>query len=406
MQVQRIITVLLPDDEDLRRTVSAFNRIQSSASASAHNDGRPLSALALHRIAYGDLSGSVNSQMTCTAIRLVAGAYAAQKSNIKRKKDQEAKRKAKFLARGWNYKPRKIKPLSVCTFDKPHALFLIGKRGRDADFRADGTLSIWTVAGRKRIVYNMPEVFRERFENAVEYDSLTVIERNGRLYGQLALTLEAPDPQGVVPVGIDLNETNALVAMGAGDEPLFITGRTIKIKNRRTADVVSRLQKKLATHKAKGADTHSVRRNLKRLSRRRQRRTKDFACCTAKRLIEWAPANAVLVFEDLKMPEPQRGHVRANMRARLSHWQHGAIRQAVRNKAEMCGISVTLVDPACTSKNCSACGLRGIRKRHLFRCPQCGHTDHADVNAAKNIRQRFVLLRQDGAQSIAPEALR
>jgi hypothetical protein len=73
--------------------------------------------------------------MTCSAIRLTAGAYASVKSNGK----------------------PMTRPLR---FSHARALFLVGKRGRDADFRADGTLSIWTVAGRKRISHLVPDAFR------------------------------------------------------------------------------------------------------------------------------------------------------------------------------------------------------------------------------------------------------
>ena len=76
------------------------------------------------------------------------------------------------------------------------ALFLVGARGRDADFRTDGTLSIWTVAGRKRISYTVPKAFQATLAAAKEIDSLTVIERNGRLLGSVTLTLEAPEPHG------------------------------------------------------------------------------------------------------------------------------------------------------------------------------------------------------------------
>lgn len=49
------------------------------------------------------------------------------------------------------------------------------------------------------------------------------------------------------------------------------------------------------------------------------------------------------------------------------------------------------VDPAYTSQTCSACGAvdRGSRRsRDLFACTACGHTEHADINAAKNILRR------------------
>jgi len=34
--------------------------------------------------------------------------------------------------------------MGVCRFERMAAMFLVGVRGRDADFRKDGTLSIWT----------------------------------------------------------------------------------------------------------------------------------------------------------------------------------------------------------------------------------------------------------------------
>jgi putative transposase len=342
--------------------------------------------------------------MTITALRLVAGAYASAKRNYMRRVKAEAKRRAHCEAKGWKYTPRQIKPVGVYRFERPAALFLVGERGRDADFRADGKLSIWTIAGRKRIDYTVPPALHPLFASAKETDSVMVIERKGRLYGRVALTLNAPEPKGVVPVGIDLNETNALVAVDADGREFFHSGKATKVRNRRTMQAAKRVQRKLATKKAEGADTHGVRRVRKRLSGRRKLRTADFARVTAKRLIELAPANAVLVFEDLQVQQPTRDLTRGvALRRRLTLWQYGAIRTAVANKAQLAGMAS--VNPAYTSQNCSHCGLRGKRHRHQFTCPSCGHAQHAEVNAATNIRTRYVQSRLDGALSIAPEAL-
>ena len=48
---------------------------------------------------------------------------------------------------------------------------------------------------------------------------------------------------------------------------------------------------------------------------------------------------------------------------------------------------LVLVNPAYTSQRCHACAHTHAdnRKGETFRCVYCGHTDHADVNAAKNI---------------------
>jgi len=148
MDIKRSVTILLPDDGDLRATVAAFQRVQQRLSEPAYHDGRPLSAIALHHAMYAQVTGTLNSQMTCSAIRLTAGAYASAKANR-------------------HYLNRQF------AFHKAQALFLVGARGRDADFRTDGSLSIWTVAGRKRIAYIMPDAFKVTLAAATE------IDRNG-----------------------------------------------------------------------------------------------------------------------------------------------------------------------------------------------------------------------------------
>jgi putative transposase len=380
MDMQRTITIVIAPDKDLERTLEVFRKVQHRLSEPCFNAGKPLNALALQRKCYHELKGELNAQMTISAIRLVAGAYHSATSNKK-----PAKRP--FL------------------FKRVRALFLVGKRGRDAAFRKDGTLSIWTGVGRKHLTYSIPEAFKPTFERAKEIDSLTVILRDGKLIGRLTLTLEVPDPQGILPVGIDLNETNALVAVDPDGRELFISGKAIKVKNRRTVKTRSRLQSKHAIRKAQHKDTRSVRRVMKRLGRTQRNRTRTFAQQTAKQLVTWAPQHAVLVFEDLHMPKPQKGKIRGRaLRRRLSLWQHGLMREAVTNKAQEHGMIVAKVDPRYTSKNCSRCGLRGVRKRHAFTCPHCGYSAHADVNAAKNIRNRYTVFRDGGDSSMPPEA--
>jgi len=381
MDIQRTVTILLPDDEALRETLAAFRRVQQTLSPLCFNAGKPLGAFALQREHYHTVKGVLNAQMTISAIRRVSGAYTSAARN---------KRPAS-------------RPFA---FTRQAATFLVGKRGRDADFRADGTLSIWTIAGRKRLSYTLPAAFRATFDGAREIDSLTVIERDGRLLGRVVLTLGAPDPVGIHPVGIDLNETNAVVAVDADRRELFITGKEVKVRNLRTSKTRKRLQRKLATWKAEGKDTRGVRRALKRHGRSRRNRTRTFAQQTAKRLVTWAGPDSVLVFEDLtRIPQPKRGEIGGKaVRRRLSLWQRREIRRAVEHKAQEAGLLVVEVDPHYTSQLCSQCGLRGSRKRHRFSCPACGFTAHADVNAAVNIRLRYTVSRDRGLSSCSPEA--
>jgi putative transposase len=380
VNIQRTVTIIIEPDKDLEQTLEAFREVQHALSEPCFNEGKPLGALALQRLMYHTVKGALNAQMTISAIRTVAGAYQSAKSN----------------------KKPVTRPF---LFKKARALFLIGSRGRDAAFRKDGTLSIWTVAGRKHLAYHMPKDFQATFEQAKELDSLDVLLRDGKLIGRVTLTLDAPEPVGILPVGIDLNETNALVAVDPDGRELFISGRAIKVKNRRTAKTRSRLQSKHATRKAQHKDTRSVRRVMKRLGRKQRNRTRTFAQQTASQLVQWAPQNAVLVFEDLHMPQPQKGKIRGRaLRRRLSLWQHGLIRECAANKAQEHGMTLAKVDPRYTSKLCSRCGLRGKRHRHVFTCPHCGFSIHADINAARNIRNRYTVSRDGGDLSMSPEA--
>lgn len=56
-------------------------------------------------------------------------------------------------------------------------------------------------------------------------------------------------------------------------------------------------------------------------------------------------------------------------------------------KAECAGRQVIRVNPAYTSQTCSACGAVDSKSRTLkvYCCTSCGHSEDADVNAAKNI---------------------
>ena len=55
-------------------------------------------------------------------------------------------------------------------------------------------------------------------------------------------------------------------------------------------------------------------------------------------------------------------------------------------------LSVSITPAAYTSQTCNVCGYIDKSNRpnqHTFRCKNCGHTDNADFNASKNIRDRI-----------------
>ena len=79
---------------------------------------------------------------------------------------------------------------------------------------------------------------------------------------------------------------------------------------------------------------------------------------------------------------------------RLNRLLNNAGRRVVKNKLSQLererGITITKVNPAYTSQECNHCHYvdKANRKGEAFLCRNCGHRDHSDLNAAKNILYR------------------
>lgn len=101
-----------------------------------------------------------------------------------------------------------------------------------------------------------------------------------------------------------------------------------------------------------------------------------------------------IVMEDLKVQNMTRRAKLKNVRAKsglnrsilVNSW--GMMGEALAYKAKLAEVEFLKVDPAFTSQTCSECGTVDKRSREnqaTFSCTSCGHTENADINAAKNI---------------------
>jgi putative transposase len=129
-------------------------------------------------------------------------------------------------------------------------------------------------------------------------------------------------------------------------------------------------------------------------------RRRDFAHQVSRRLVN---GHDLIVYEDLKItnmtrrpkprPDQQGGYAPNGARAKaglnrsINDAGWGNFRAMIDYKAESAGREVIAVDPRNTSRTCSGCGHVSAGNRHgaVFRCQNCGHEAHADVNAAENI---------------------
>ena len=74
----------------------------------------------------------------------------------------------------------------------------------------------------------------------------------------------------------------------------------------------------------------------------------------------------------------------------------GLLRTQLTYKAEWAGRELVVIDPKFTSQRCSECGVVSAehRQRKRYDCAECGMTEDADINAARNILHKALAGRR------------
>jgi putative transposase len=202
----------------------------------------------------------------------------------------------------------------------------------------------------------------------------------------------------VIPPPIDGPGTGRLVGVdrGVAVSAALSTGERLSVPGLRETEIqrLLRLQRRLARAKPGSNRRARVKIAIGRLKARETDRRKNWVERTSTRL---ASEFDVIRVEDLKiknMVRSARGTIAApGTKARAKAGLNRSIHSAgwgflVTRLEDKAPGRVEEVNPAYTSQICHACGHCAAENREsqaVFRCRSCGHADHADVNAAKNI---------------------
>ena len=234
---------------------------------------------------------------------------------------------------------------------------------------------------RVKQLIKLPDFFRSRYGNW-KFVAATIGYNKQKGYVIANLTFSAPDIltiQGVKPeriVGIDRGLYNIVVL---SDGKVFSSQQVRKAK-RKFLHVKRQLQ-------AKGT------RSAKRLLRKRSGREKRFSSNINHVISKWLVGLSydIFVLEDLKgIRKQNKGR---KMNGWLHNWTFYQLEEFLSYKAETFGKQVVKVDARYTSQKCSNCGTtnKDSRNKSQYHCVSCGYFDHADHNAALNIRSNYTL---------------
>jgi putative transposase len=185
-------------------------------------------------------------------------------------------------------------------------------------------------------------------------------------------------------VGIDRGIANTLALSSGG---------LISVPAHIGAVVAQRLraQRKLARCKKGSKRRLKQRARVARLHARARRIRTDWAHRVSTDL---AKRFGTVAVEDLKIGNMVLANRGLSRSIHSQGWGHVVSLLAYKLKAT--GGTLIKVNPAYTSQACSSCGAVDSQSRESqarFLCVHCGHDEHADINAAKNILRRSTALQ-------------
>src|SRR3990167_1065503 len=347
---------LLPDPDrraQLLATVERFNEAANWLGGKAFAANLP-NKVFLQRLHYRELRSrfSLSAQMAVRCIAQVVEAY---------KRD---KRK----------RPR-FRKYAAMPYDQ-----------RIMSFKGPDRVSLLTLEGRVLVPIIMGRYQRERFTKAKGQSDL-VRRRDDRWF--LLVTVDVPDGTPIPATdffGVDFGVVN----LATTSDGKRVSGAGVEAVRVQHAKVRRSLGKKMsAEHKRR--TRRNARRGMKHIGNREQRFRRHTNHCISKSLVAIATdTGRGIALEDLKGIR-ERTRFRRDQRARLGGWAFSQLRSFVKYKAKLTGVPVVLVDPRNTSRTCFKCGHCDEANRQSqadFRCRACGHTAHADHNAAQNIARR------------------
>ncbi len=251
---------------------------------------------------------------------------------------------------------------------------------RVLSFKGLDKASITTLEGR--IVVPMVYGSYAKLEISRIKGQVDLIYIKGDLY--LCIVVDVPEeipltPEGVL--GVDMGVVNIATT---SDGVIYSSDKCNEVRER-----FSKIKSTLQSIGTKSAKSH-----LKKISGKERR----FKTCTnhiiAKQIVQAAKdTNRAIAVEELTYIR-SRTTVRKVQREQFGKWAFNQLRLFLEYKSKLIGVPFVSVDPRNTSRECSVCGYIDKNNRTSqaeFKCLGCGHTEHADHNAAKNIAARALV---------------
>lgn len=244
----------------------------------------------------------------------------------------------------------------------------------------NGVVGFATIAGRQKMSFELHPHAESIWKKVIGIDSADLIYRKSKFWLHVAVTL--PD--------VEFQLSGRVVGVDMGLRRPAVTSQNQFLGERRWEEIDNRYFRLKRSLQAKG--TCSAKRHLKKLAGKVNSFRRDCDHVLSRRIIDSVEPGTVIAIEDLTNIRKRKGRGRQFKRA-LHSWSFAQLRSFLEYKAEEKGCKVEVIDPRYTSQSCSKCGYTHKSNRpsqSLFKCKSCGFELNADLNASRNIAQKYL----------------
>ena len=236
----------------------------------------------------------------------------------------------------------------------------------EESLRFDAWLHLASIGNK--MIMNLPIKYHKHFNN---YNNIGkrlnsyLITKNYVQFSFEIVTL--PKKDGKKCIGIDTG-INALASLNNGNQ----YGKDIK-------SCIERVKRCKQNSKGQGVARRALKQRIDEI---------------AKEVLIKETPDLIVVERLKKMGDKSKAKrlLAKSIRRSIGTWNWKYWLKRLEAQCEINRISFRNVAPYYTSTTCPVCGQsdRGNRNGELFLCLNCGHTDNADINAGKNILNRFL----------------
>ncbi len=243
-----------------------------------------------------------------------------------------------------------------------------------------GIVNLATTHGRAKVVFTLPKY--AKYAVGCPTATADLIYRKDRFF--LHVVIKLSDIEFVSngkAIGVDLGVTRPAVS----SDNRFHGDKHMKEVSKQ----IFRLRREL---QAKG--TKSAKRHLRSLAGREQRFRRDCDHVISASIIRDIEPGTTIVLENLTNIRNRVKVYHGEASRRLHSWSFVQLKSFLEYKAEAKGCQIVTIDPRKTSQRCSRCGYiyRGNRKSQSeFLCRKCGFQLNADLQASRNIRDKYLV---------------